>query len=161
PACCRTSTRTPPAPASRRTSQPVRPHATTSSPVAGCAHQGRKTPWWGPGRVECPWAGGAAAGEGGQGGRRRGTRTGMGTGMGQVTGWDALLSDGGLVHIRPVAPTDGGALHALHEAASDRSIYLRYFSVSRRAGDRYVDTLLSGGPHSGLGLVAEQSGAAV
>jgi len=52
-------------------------------------------------------------------------------------------------------------LRGLHAAASDRSIYLRYFSVSRRSGEMYLDRLL-GGQHQGLlALVAEQHGAVV
>jgi acyl-CoA synthetase (NDP forming)/GNAT superfamily N-acetyltransferase len=78
----------------------------------------------------------------------------------RIDGWDALLADGGLVHIRPVTATDAAALHALHQAASDRSIYLRYFSASRASGDRYVDHLLAAGPGR-VALLAERDGAAV
>jgi len=78
-----------------------------------------------------------------------------------LMGWDALLADGDVVHIRPIVPADGGSLRALHAAASDRSIYLRYFSVSRRSGEVYLDGLLGGGGEGRLGLVAEQHGAAV
>ena len=73
-----------------------------------------------------------------------------------ATGWDALLSDGGVVRIRPAAEADEDRLRALHEAASDRSIYLRYFSLNRRAGDRYVDKVLHGGVRE-IVLVAEQN----
>ncbi len=68
-------------------------------------------------------------------------------------GWHALLADGGIVWVRPVAPSDLAALRALHDAASDRSIYLRYFSLNRLAGERYVDHLLAadGGPERPLG----------
>jgi GNAT superfamily N-acetyltransferase len=72
-------------------------------------------------------------------------------------GWDALLSDGSVVRIRPATEADEDRLLALHEAASDRSIYLRYFSLSRRAGDRYVDKVLHGGAEE-IVLVAEQHG---
>ena len=79
-----------------------------------------------------------------------------------LAGWDALLADGGVVRIRPITPDDATALRALHDAASDRSIYLRYFSLNRRAGERYVDHLLGAGDDSDrLGLVAEVHGAAV
>ena len=75
-------------------------------------------------------------------------------------GWDALLSDGGVVRIRPATGADEGRLRALHEAASDRSIYLRYFSLNRRAGDRYVDKVLHGGEEE-IVLLAEEHGTVV
>jgi acyl-CoA synthetase (NDP forming)/GNAT superfamily N-acetyltransferase len=75
-------------------------------------------------------------------------------------GWDALLSDGSVVRIRPATEADEDRLLALHEAASDRSIYLRYFSLNRRAGDRYVDKVLHGGKEE-IVLVAEQQGTVV
>jgi acyl-CoA synthetase (NDP forming)/GNAT superfamily N-acetyltransferase len=78
-----------------------------------------------------------------------------------VEGWDALLADGGVVHIRPIVPADAAALRALHRASSDRSIYLRYFSVSRRSGEVYLDRLLGAERVDRLALVAEQGGAAV
>ena len=78
-----------------------------------------------------------------------------------LEGWDALLADGGVVHVRPIVAADAAALRGLHAAASDRSIYLRYFSVSRRSGEMYLDRLL-GRPRQGLlALVAEQHGAVV
>jgi acyl-CoA synthetase (NDP forming)/GNAT superfamily N-acetyltransferase len=75
-------------------------------------------------------------------------------------GWDALLSDGGVVRIRLATEADKDRLLALHEAASDRSIYLRYFSLNRRAGERYVDKVLHGGKEE-IVLVAEEHGAVV
>jgi acyl-CoA synthetase (NDP forming)/GNAT superfamily N-acetyltransferase len=75
-------------------------------------------------------------------------------------GWDALLTDGGVVRIRPATDADEDRLLALHEAASDRSIYLRYFSLNRRAGDRYVAKVLHGGARE-IVLVAEEHGAVV
>jgi len=53
----------------------------------------------------------------------------------------ALLMDGRAVRIRTVFPADRDALEALNEAASDRSIYLRFFSVNRRAAENYLDVL--------------------
>src|SRR5262245_49761228 len=53
-----------------------------------------------------------------------------------VAGWDALAADGSVVHLRPVRPEDEEALRQLHERASDRSIYLRYFSLNRDLGTR-------------------------
>ncbi len=76
----------------------------------------------------------------------------------RMDGWDALLADGGVVHVRPLRPDDGAALRAVHRDASDRSIYLRYFGTSRVAGDQYIEHLLAGGR---LALLAEQDGTAV
>ena len=56
--------------------------------------------------------------------------------------YDAVRTDGGLVHIRPAVPADKAALIALDHRASDRSIYYRFFTVSRHAADTYVDRLL-------------------
>ncbi len=56
--------------------------------------------------------------------------------------YDAVRTDGGLVHIRPAVPADQAALIALDHRASDRSIYYRFFTVSRHAADTYVDRLL-------------------
>jgi succinyl-CoA synthetase alpha subunit/GNAT superfamily N-acetyltransferase len=75
-------------------------------------------------------------------------------------GWDALLSDGAVVHLRPIVPADAGLLARLHDAASDRSIYLRYFSASRRSGERYLQRLLAP-DRDRLALVAERDGAAI
>ena len=86
--------------------------------------------------------------------------TGTTTAPATTGGWDALLSDGGLVQIRPVTPADEDQLVALHNAASDRSIYLRYFSLNRLAGDRYVAKILHGGPEE-LVLVAEEHGTVI
>jgi acetyl coenzyme A synthetase (ADP forming)-like protein len=41
---------------------------------------------------------------------------------------DAVLADGGTVHIRPITPDDGPALVAFHERLSDQSVYLRFFT---------------------------------
>lgn len=56
--------------------------------------------------------------------------------------YDAVRTDGGLVHIRPAVPADEAALIALDHRASDRSIYYRFFTVSRHAADTYVGRLL-------------------
>lgn len=55
---------------------------------------------------------------------------------------DTLASDGRVVHIRDLGPADLPELLALHERASDRSIYLRYFSPNREAARRYVTSLV-------------------
>ena len=46
--------------------------------------------------------------------------------------YDAVRTDGGLVHIRPAVPVDEAALLALDHRVSDRSIYYRFFSPRPR-----------------------------
>jgi len=53
-------------------------------------------------------------------------------------GVDAIRADGGLVHIRSVSAHDLPALQDLHARSSDRSIYLRFFSLSRIPADQYL-----------------------
>jgi acyl-CoA synthetase (NDP forming)/GNAT superfamily N-acetyltransferase len=55
---------------------------------------------------------------------------------------DAIRTDGGLVHIRPLADTDRVGLLALNTRVSDRSLYRRFFYLSRHAADAYVERLL-------------------
>jgi len=54
----------------------------------------------------------------------------------------AVRADGGLVHIRPLQDGDRDGLLALNARASDRSIFTRFFSLSRHAADVYVEQLL-------------------
>lgn len=55
---------------------------------------------------------------------------------------DAVRSDGGLVRIRALASSDRDALLALNTRVSDKSLYRRFFNVSRFAADAYVEKLL-------------------
>ncbi|HEY4461785.1 MAG TPA: GNAT family N-acetyltransferase [Streptosporangiaceae bacterium] len=48
----------------------------------------------------------------------------------------ALLADGTTIEIRPASPGDFGAVKAMHEALSPDSSYLRFFNLSRRAGEQ-------------------------
>ncbi len=68
---------------------------------------------------------------------------------------DALAANGTIVHLRSVRPTDRDALLALNAAASDRSIYLRFFAANRLAADSYVDVLLEPAGPTHHALVAE------
>jgi RimJ/RimL family protein N-acetyltransferase len=45
---------------------------------------------------------------------------------------DAVLPDGGRVHLRPVRPDDADAILRFHAGLNDESIYLRFFSPLRR-----------------------------
>ena len=58
---------------------------------------------------------------------------------------DAAATNGGVVHIRDLAPADAQALGELHDAASDRSLYLRFFSLSRATAASFVPTLAAPG----------------
>ena len=46
-------------------------------------------------------------------------------------GWDVLASDGSVVRIRPLREDDEPALVEMNRRVSDRSIYLRFFGISR------------------------------
>jgi acyl-CoA synthetase (NDP forming)/GNAT superfamily N-acetyltransferase len=59
-------------------------------------------------------------------------------------GIDALATDGAVVHIRALVPADEAAVTELHAQASDRSIYLRFFSLNRTAAQEYARTLVRG-----------------
>jgi acetyl coenzyme A synthetase (ADP forming)-like protein len=57
-------------------------------------------------------------------------------------GWcvtDAVLADGGTVHIRPITPEDSAALLAFHSRLSDETIHLRFFSNHRHLRPDEVD----------------------
>ncbi|GAA4147325.1 GNAT family N-acetyltransferase [Actinomadura keratinilytica] len=75
-------------------------------------------------------------------------------------GEHALLRDGSMVHIRPLAPTDRAALHALVDRLSEQSAYLRFFTGGRRTPHAYVDRL-TGGDWHGHALVAYMNGQAM
>ena len=79
----------------------------------------------------------------------------------EVAERDAVRTDGGLVHIRPVHEADHDGLQALHTGASDRSIYLRFFTVSRRTADAYLATLLRPASADHQALVAIVGGTIV
>jgi acyl-CoA synthetase (NDP forming)/GNAT superfamily N-acetyltransferase len=48
---------------------------------------------------------------------------------GPVGGIDALLADGAIIRIRPIRPADVAELTALHEGASDETLYRRFLST--------------------------------
>lgn len=56
----------------------------------------------------------------------------------EAAGIAAVRADGGPLRIRPVGPGDLAALRALQAAASDRSMYLRFFSLNRPVADKYL-----------------------
>jgi acyl-CoA synthetase (NDP forming)/GNAT superfamily N-acetyltransferase len=70
------------------------------------------------------------------------------------TGVDVVRSDGGLAHVRPAEQRDRQALLRVFERSSDRSIYYRFFSMSRSAIADNVDRLLGTSEFDGHALVA-------
>ncbi|MEV0804524.1 GNAT family N-acetyltransferase [Kribbella sp. NPDC050281] len=69
-------------------------------------------------------------------------------------GWDVLASDGSVVRIRPLREDDEPALDAMNERVSDRSIYLRFFGISRSLAGEFSHHLAT--DHDGhVALVAE------
>ena len=49
---------------------------------------------------------------------------------------DVVVSDGGVVHLRPIRPADADAIVAFHAKLSDRTRYLRYFGPYPRIPER-------------------------
>jgi acyl-CoA synthetase (NDP forming)/GNAT superfamily N-acetyltransferase len=74
---------------------------------------------------------------------------------------DVLLADGRIAAIRPLVPTDRDGLMALHDAAGDESLRLRFFSLSREAARAYVDHLMTGSGDTVATLVATVGGTIV
>src|SRR4051794_36641594 len=72
-------------------------------------------------------------------------------------GWEVLASDGSVVRIRPLRADDEPALDAMNSRLSDRSIYLRFFGISRSLAGEHTRRLLTA--HDGhVALVAECNG---
>ncbi|MEO3867626.1 GNAT family N-acetyltransferase [Nonomuraea sp. B12E4] len=58
-------------------------------------------------------------------------------------GYDVLLRDGGIAHVRPLRPSDRDALHELVDRSSERSAYLRFFTGGRGTAHSYMDRVTS------------------
>src|SRR3712207_4352629 len=52
---------------------------------------------------------------------------------------DVVASDGGVVHLRPMLPTDADAIVAFHAKLSERTRYLRYFGPYPRISPRDLE----------------------
>jgi len=68
--------------------------------------------------------------------------------------FDAVLSDGGTVHIRPVMPSDAEAIDAFHVRQSRETIYFRYFSPLPKLSARDLDRIVNIDYVSRMALVA-------
>ncbi len=71
---------------------------------------------------------------------------------------DVLLADGGAVHVRPAAATDGPAILAMHERMSERTRYLRYFQAVAHISPAQLAVFTDVDHVSAVGLVAELGG---
>ncbi len=62
-------------------------------------------------------------------------------GPGYPAGWeaDAVLSDGGTVHLRPITPGDADRLRQFHERLSPETVYNRFFTPVRSLSARDVE----------------------
>jgi acyl-CoA synthetase (NDP forming)/GNAT superfamily N-acetyltransferase len=71
-------------------------------------------------------------------------------------GWEAdvVVSDGGVVHLRPIRPEDADALVAFHAKLSDRTRYLRYFGAYPRMPERDLFRFTHVDHHNRVALVA-------
>ncbi|MCU1449694.1 MAG: CoA-binding domain protein [Acidimicrobiales bacterium] len=54
-------------------------------------------------------------------------------------GFDAVLTDGSTVHVRPLGPDDGDRLVTFHGRLSPETIHLRFFSPHPRLSEREVE----------------------
>ena len=52
---------------------------------------------------------------------------------------DAVLADGGTVHVRPITPDDAERLRAFHARLSPDTVYMRFFSMVRTLSAREVE----------------------
>ena len=52
---------------------------------------------------------------------------------------DAVLADGGTVHLRPIMPDDADRLRAFHSRLSPDTVYMRFFSMVRTLSAREVE----------------------
>lgn len=67
---------------------------------------------------------------------------------------DAVLSDGGTVHIRPITPRDGDRLRAFHARLSPETVFNRFFSMMRALSARDVQRLTTVDYDDRVALVA-------
>ncbi|NUW31116.1 GNAT family N-acetyltransferase [Nonomuraea sp. SMC257] len=76
---------------------------------------------------------------------------------GPDAGYDVLLRQGGIAHVRPLCPGDRRALHELVDRSSERSAYLRFFTGGRNTAHAYMDRVTGPG-YEGRALVATVRG---
>ena len=67
---------------------------------------------------------------------------------------DVIASDGGVVHLRPMLPTDADAILAFHTRLSERTRYLRYFGPYPHIPERDLERFTVVDHHARVALVA-------
>ena len=67
---------------------------------------------------------------------------------------DAVLADGGTVHIRPIRPDDAAAHRAFFASLSERSVYFRFFGPRSELSDREVTHFTTVDYHDRMAFVA-------
>ncbi len=67
---------------------------------------------------------------------------------------DAVLSDGGTVHIRPIRPDDAPAHRAFFSYLSEESIYFRFFTSKRELSDAEVEHFTTVDYHDRMAFAA-------
>ncbi|MCE3551889.1 bifunctional GNAT family N-acetyltransferase/acetate--CoA ligase family protein [Pseudonocardia sp. RS11V-5] len=67
---------------------------------------------------------------------------------------DIVASDGRIVHLRPIHPSDADALLAFHQHLSDRTRYLRYFGPYPRIPPRDLERFVTVDHHKRVAFVA-------
>src|SRR3712207_2832813 len=67
---------------------------------------------------------------------------------------DVVASDGGVVHLRPMLPTDADAIVAFHARLSERTRYLRYFGPYPHISARDLERFTVVDHHARVALVA-------
>ena len=85
----------------------------------------------------------------------------MNSDAGNPASWassDAVLADGGTVHIRPITPSDAGRLVELHKRLSDETIYMRFFSFHPHLAEHEVAHLTTVDGVDRMALVATLRG---
>ena len=71
---------------------------------------------------------------------------------------DVVLSDGGTAHLRPIRPSDSGALIEFHKSLSPGTVYFRFFSVHPSLSDEEVERFTNVDYVERMALVAELDG---
>jgi acyl-CoA synthetase (NDP forming)/GNAT superfamily N-acetyltransferase len=56
---------------------------------------------------------------------------------------DVILSDGSTMHIRPIRPTDGARIEALHQRLSPETIYFRFFTPLSKLSAKMLDRFIN------------------
>jgi GNAT superfamily N-acetyltransferase len=67
---------------------------------------------------------------------------------------DAVLADGGTVHVRPIRPDDAAAHRAFFANQSPQSVYLRFFGHRTELSDGEVDRFTTVDYHQRMAFVA-------